>query len=217
MNPQPSFRFKLFSILAVLLLISTCFNWSMVRAGGEEWRTLDPAELALKAAKVEPNADAEAIFWDIEIDDGGYSDLVLSHYVRIKIFNERGREKHSKMDIPYVNGVKIKDIAARTIKADGSIETGDIRTQSTCTLESLKASLEKAGSSLADVIHLTIYLTDMAERPVFNEVYCAYFKKPYPVRCAVGVSALADPGMRVEVTAMAVSIIDSVKLFTPNP
>jgi len=90
------------------------------------------------------------------------------------------------------------------LKADGSIETGDIRTQSTCTLESLKASLEKAGSSLADVIHLTIYLTDMAERPVFNEVYCAYFKKPYPVRCAVGVSALADPGMRVEVTAMAV-------------
>jgi len=90
------------------------------------------------------------------------------------------------------------------LKADGSIETGDIRTQSICTLESLKASLEKAGSSLADVIHLTIYLTDMAERPVFNEVYCAYFNKPYPVRCAVGVSALADPGMRVEVTAMAV-------------
>ncbi len=90
------------------------------------------------------------------------------------------------------------------LKADGSIETGDIRAQSICTLESLKASLEKAGSSLADVIHLTIYLTDMAERPVFNEVYCAYFKKPYPVRCAVGVSALADPGMRVEVTAMAV-------------
>lgn len=90
------------------------------------------------------------------------------------------------------------------LRADGSIETGDIRTQSVCTLESLKTSLEKAGSSLADVIHLTIYLTDMAERPAFNEVYCAYFKKPYPVRCAVGVSALADPGMRVEVTAMAV-------------
>lgn len=89
------------------------------------------------------------------------------------------------------------------LKADGSLETGDIRTQSIRTLESLKTSLENAGSSLADVIHLTIYLTDMAERPAFNEVYCEYFKKPYPVRCAVGVSALADPGMRVEVTAMA--------------
>ena len=89
------------------------------------------------------------------------------------------------------------------LRADGSLETGDIRTQSIATLESLKASLEKAGSTLADVLHLTIYLTDMADRPAFNKVYCAYFKKPYPVRCAVGVSALADPGMKVEVTAMA--------------
>ena len=120
-NHRPSVRFKLLTILTTLILISTCFNWSTVRAGGEEWRPLDPAEIALKAPKVEPNADAEAIFWDIKIDDGGYSDLVLSHYVRIKIFTERGREKHSKMDIPYINGVKIKDIAARTIKADGSI------------------------------------------------------------------------------------------------
>lgn len=89
------------------------------------------------------------------------------------------------------------------LAADGSLEIGDIKTQSIATLESLKTSLEKAGSSLADVMHLTIYLTDMAERPAFNEVYCAYFKKPYPVRCAVGVAALADPGMKVEVTAMA--------------
>lgn len=89
------------------------------------------------------------------------------------------------------------------LRADGSIETGDIRTQSIATLESLKTSLEKAGSSLADVMHLTIYLTDINERPAFNEVYCAYFRKPYPVRCAVGVAALADPDMKVEVTAIA--------------
>lgn len=89
------------------------------------------------------------------------------------------------------------------LRADGSIETGDIKTQSIATLESLKNSLEKAGSSLADVMHLTIYLTDINERPAFNEVYCSYFKKPYPVRCAVGVAALADPDMKVEVTAIA--------------
>jgi len=89
------------------------------------------------------------------------------------------------------------------LRADGSIETGDIRTQSIATLESLKTSLEKAGSSLADVMHLTIYLTDINERPAFNEVYCSYFRKPYPVRCAVGVAALADPDMKVEVTAIA--------------
>ena len=40
---------------------------------------------------------------------------------RIKIFTERGREKESKIDIPYLTGTKIKDVAARTIKPDGSI------------------------------------------------------------------------------------------------
>ena len=90
------------------------------------------------------------------------------------------------------------------LRPDGSIELGDITAQSECTLASLRASLEKAGSRLEDVLHLTIYLTDMADRPGFNDVYCRFFKKPYPVRCAVGISALAIEGMRVEVTAMAV-------------
>jgi hypothetical protein len=113
------------SILLLLIIVALVVGpigatWTTVKAG-EEWRPIDPADLALKAPVVEPNADSEAIFWDIRVDDGGADDLVLSHYVRIKIFTERGRENHSKIDIPYINGVKIKDIAARTIKADGSI------------------------------------------------------------------------------------------------
>lgn len=111
----------LVSLLLVVTLVLSSIGWASVNAAGEEWRPLDPDHLALKAAVVEPNADAEAIFWDIRVDDGGQNDLVLSHYVRIKIFTERGREKHSKIDIPYLSGVKIKDVAARTIKPDGSI------------------------------------------------------------------------------------------------
>src|ERR1700754_2697695 len=110
-----------FLLVITLVLGSIGANLATANAAGEEWRPLDPDHLALKAAVVEPNADAEAIFWDIRVDDGGQNDLVLSHYVRIKIFTERGREKHSKIDIPYISGVKIKDIAARTIKPDGSI------------------------------------------------------------------------------------------------
>jgi len=108
-------------LVIILVLGSIGPNWTTANAAGEEWRPLDPTHLALKAAAVEPNADAEAIFWDIRVDDGGQNDLVLSHYVRIKIFTDRGREKHSKIDIPYISGVKIKDVAARTIKPDGSI------------------------------------------------------------------------------------------------
>lgn len=89
------------------------------------------------------------------------------------------------------------------VRVDGSLELGDITAQSECTLQALKVALERAGSSIDRVMHLTIYLTDMADRAAFNEVYKRFFAKPWPVRAAVGVAALAVDGMRVEVTAMA--------------
>jgi Domain of Unknown Function with PDB structure (DUF3857) len=114
-------RMILFPVLVALVLIITGADSPNASAGGEEWRPVAPADLALKAPIVEPDADAEAIFWDIRVDDGGENDLVLSHYIRIKIFTERGREQESKIDIPFLSGTKIKDVAARTINPDGSI------------------------------------------------------------------------------------------------
>ncbi|QQS41366.1 MAG: DUF3857 and transglutaminase domain-containing protein [Acidobacteriota bacterium] len=70
--------------------------------------------------KVEADADAEAIFWEINIDDAS-ENLVMRHYVRLKILTERGREKFSKVDIPYIRGIRIKDIEARVVRPDGSI------------------------------------------------------------------------------------------------
>ena len=87
--------------------------------------------------------------------------------------------------------------------ADGSLELGDITEQSECTLRALKVALERAGSSMDRVMHLTIYLTDMADRAAFNDVYKRFFSQPWPVRAAVGVASWAVEGMRVEVTAMA--------------
>ncbi|HEX5704142.1 MAG TPA: DUF3857 domain-containing protein [Pyrinomonadaceae bacterium] len=75
----------------------------------------------MKTAKVEADADAEAIFWEVRIDDSSDDNLSMQHYVRVKIFTERGREKYSKFDITFSKGMKIKDIAARVIKPDGSI------------------------------------------------------------------------------------------------
>ncbi|HKU75209.1 MAG TPA: DUF3857 domain-containing protein [Pyrinomonadaceae bacterium] len=122
MKPK-SFRSPRWILFAVLILVFASINAgpSNALAGGEEWRPVDAADIALKTPVVEPTADAEAIFWDIRIDDGGQYDLVLNHYVRIKIFTERGRDEHSKIDIPYIAGTKIKDVAARTIKPDGTI------------------------------------------------------------------------------------------------
>lgn len=91
---------------------------------------------------------------------------------------------------------------------DGSLELGDIKAQSEATLRSLQLALEKAGSGLDHVLHLTIYLTSMADRAAFNEVYCSFFAKPYPVRAAVGIAELAVEGMKVEVTAIAAKRAD---------
>jgi len=90
----------------------------------ENWRPIDPADLALKAGVVEKDADAEAIFWEVKVADefeGGSLRTVFNHYLRIKIFTERGRESQSRIDIPYLNSWSIKDISARTVKPDGSI------------------------------------------------------------------------------------------------
>ena len=91
---------------------------------GDDWRPVDPSDLALKAPIVEKDADAEAIFWEVRLSDevdAGTPRTVLRHYVRIKVFSERGRESQSKIDIPFLSKWRIQDIAARTIKPDGSI------------------------------------------------------------------------------------------------
>jgi hypothetical protein len=107
----------------VLLPGLLCFGASISQPvlAGDEWRAVDPAELASKTPKVEKDADAEAIFWEVRIDDSSDDSLSMQHYVRVKIFTDRGREKYSKFDIPFIKGTKIKDIAARVIKGDGAI------------------------------------------------------------------------------------------------
>jgi hypothetical protein len=108
------------SVLVCLLI------WRAPAAfAGDDWKPVDPSELALKSPLVDKDADAEAIFWDVRVDDDDVGNVVFTHYVRIKVFTERGRESQSKIDIPFGKffntDIKIKDLAARTIKPDGSI------------------------------------------------------------------------------------------------
>ena len=88
---------------------------------GDDWRAVSPGELASKTSTVEKDADAEAIFWEVRVDDSLPDELSLKNYIRIKIFTERGKEANSKVDLTYLGSSRIKDIAARVIKADGTI------------------------------------------------------------------------------------------------
>lgn len=88
---------------------------------GDDWRPVTPAELAAKTPIVEKDADAEAIFWEVRIDDSDVSELSFKNYIRVKIFTDRGKQQQSNIDLRYSGSTRIKDIAARVIKPDGSI------------------------------------------------------------------------------------------------
>jgi Domain of Unknown Function with PDB structure (DUF3857)/Transglutaminase-like superfamily len=108
----------------IFILLSICSVFLLALSGfaqDKDWRPVTPEELAMKSSTVVPDADAEAIFWEVRIDDSSDDQLSQRHYIRVKLFNERGRDKFSKIDIPYYKGLKIKDVAARVIKQDGSV------------------------------------------------------------------------------------------------
>lgn len=117
----------LFSLIRILtgVICLTLALCPMALALGDDWKPVDPAELALKEPVVEKDADAEALSWEVRIDDGEVGQLIFTHYLRVKVFTERGRESQSRIDIPFGklfgSNIKIKDIAARTIKPDGTI------------------------------------------------------------------------------------------------
>lgn len=115
-------RLSLIKAACVLsLLYFAQLSAATIAAEDIVWRPVTPEELQMKAPKVEPDADAEAIFWEVRLDDKKYSKMSYSHYVRVKIFTERGRERFSKVDIPFMKGKKVENVAARVIKPDGTI------------------------------------------------------------------------------------------------
>lgn len=74
----------------------------------------------------------------------------------------------------------------------------DVRTQVDQVFKNLKAVCEAAGGSFAQVVKLNVYLTDLANFPIVNEVMAEYVDEPYPARAAVGISALPK-GVAVEI------------------
>ena len=76
---------------------------------------------------------------------------------------------------------------------------GDIRTQIDRVFQNLRAVAQAAGGDLCDVVKLNIFLTDLGNFPVVNEVMAEYFQQPYPARAAIGVAALPkDAGVEMD-------------------
>ena len=79
----------------------------------------------------------------------------------------------------------------------GQLVSGDIDAEIRRVFDNLKAIASAAGGSLADVVKLGVFLTDLTHFPRVNEIMATYFSQPYPARAAVGVAALPK-GARVE-------------------
>ena len=80
---------------------------------------------------------------------------------------------------------------------------GDIRAQARQVFDNLAAVSEAAGGSLANAVRITIYLTDLANFSVVNEVMAEFCKEPYPARVTIGVAQLPR-GAAVEVDGILV-------------
>jgi 2-iminobutanoate/2-iminopropanoate deaminase len=74
----------------------------------------------------------------------------------------------------------------------------DFKGQAERCLQNLKAIVEKAGAAMADVVKVNAYLADLANFPVFNEIYAEYFPQPWPARTTVG-AFLPGGAVQVEI------------------
>ncbi|MBE3114903.1 MAG: RidA family protein [Actinobacteria bacterium] len=80
---------------------------------------------------------------------------------------------------------------------------GDIEIQTEQVLKNIKAILEAGGSSLEDVVKITIYLKDMADFPLVNRIYSKYFGNSLPARACVEVSNLPK-NAKIEIEAIGI-------------
>ncbi len=109
---------------------------------------------------------------------------------------------------PYAQAVLAGDFvfAAGQIGLDpatGRLVAGGTRAELAQVLANLSAVLRASGHGLDDVVKTTVYLVDLGEMALVNELYAAAFPAPHPARATVQVAAL-PAGARVEIEAIAV-------------
>jgi 2-iminobutanoate/2-iminopropanoate deaminase len=84
----------------------------------------------------------------------------------------------------------------------GKLIAGDAKAQAEQIFANLKVVLAAGGRTLADVVRVGVYLTDIADFATVNEVYAGHFAAPFPARTCIGVAAL-PLGARVEIDLIA--------------
>jgi reactive intermediate/imine deaminase len=90
------------------------------------------------------------------------------------------------------------------ISADGElVGEGDFEAQVEQTLDNLRTVLTESGASMSDIVKLTVFLTDISKLRDYSQIKSRYIDGPQPASTALEVSALARPGMQIEIEAVA--------------
>ncbi|WP_211262037.1 RidA family protein [Marinomonas fungiae] len=89
------------------------------------------------------------------------------------------------------------------VPATMEVISDDVAEQTTQVFQNLQAVCEAAGGSLKDIVKLNIYMTDLGNFALVNEVMTKFFVEPYPARAALGVRALPK-GVAVEIEGVMV-------------
>lgn len=108
----------------------------------------------------------------------------------------------------YTDAVRVGDLlfvsGCVPTDAEGNVVGGDdVAAQARKVFENIGLILERAGASFADVAKVTVYLTDVDDRPKINPVRQELFGDTKPASTLVEVSRLAIPGIKIEVEAVA--------------
>ena len=112
-------------------------------------------------------------------------------------------------NLPMSQGIQIGDTVYTAgqvaLDPDGNVVgAGDMKAQTRQVMENLKTVLEAAGSSLEEVVKIVVYVTDMNRMAEVQEVRREYFSNSRPDSTGVEITALAFPGLMVEIEAIAV-------------
>ena len=108
---------------------------------------------------------------------------------------------------PYSQAIKVGELVFVSGQlpidpATGAFAEGGIKELTRQSLTNMKAILEEAGTSMANVVKTTVFLADMNDFAAMNEVYAEFFAAPFPARSAVAVKTLPK-GALVEIECIA--------------
>jgi len=128
---------------------------------------------------------------------------VLAHKAK-----PRGRFPHVRRagDFLFVSGTSSRraDNTFAGVEVDAMGNTRlDIREQTRAVIENIAEILASMDASLADVVEVSTYLTDMNDFGGYNEVYAQFFDENGPARTTVAVHQLPHPHLRIEIRAVA--------------